>query len=314
MGLFRNIRRFFDENSPEGNIIIIICFFGLLRSVLALISDWHTWSTDSTLQFRNLIFGLVFGSVIILEVEGWAKEWLRVIFGLIFCTVMSLHYLITGALEDFASFTALGSLTMLILVYRGVWMFIVPSIYLLLILSVMFYPEMYTFLGAGSENVSSPFRWDINFWIASSAVSILLYYLKNTYNKRALEISVLNEKLKASNEELSKQNQFLETTRAKLDNANHILNQRVEERTRELFKKNAAISDYMELNSREVKSPLYQTSREVKKWHPSYELSQESIDLKKLLRESADELEDIYVDINNQLNANDEVPTEYSGN
>ena len=89
--MFKELRNFFFSNSAEGNIVIIICAFGLLRAIIALITDWHAWGEDSTLQYRNLILGLIFGIVLILEFQQWDKEWIRVVFGLAFIMLLQIR-------------------------------------------------------------------------------------------------------------------------------------------------------------------------------------------------------------------------------
>ena len=268
---------------------------GLFRAVLAIITDWYSWSA-SDLELRNIIFAMVFAIVMLLEIMKKSSTTLRVIFGLIYGILMIIHFVVTG-FEPYAQFTALSSVVLLALVYRGIWMYLMPSLFLGAIIILVIDPSFYSFLNLASEDASSPNRWDTNYWISALAIGGLIYYSIETYASRMKSLDQISKELEVSNRKLEQQNRQVTESKLELEEVNGQLDLRVKDRTKELFVKNEAMENYIKLNTQEIIQPLQKTIAAINKLEEK-ELDNEFIPL---IQQSGKELEQIFSSIKKTL-------------
>ena len=298
--MLSKIRRILFGDSTEHNLVIIVCVLALVGITVSSVVDWGI-TQSVTVLLRNIIFALLFAILFALSMTNRDKEWIKVVFGFVLIILMTLFFLESKALQDMGKFYALGSLIILTIIYNSYWMFIMPAIYITIIMLLINFPESFLYDLIPSIDAMNDVRGDLSFWSNTLGILLIILYLKEQYDKNQSNLLEINNNLEASNQKMAEQNAELVNNRKELETANASLNENIEKRTKELKKRNVAVRAYIEMNTKEILNPLKETINEIEGVNLPESRSEEDEKLMRLLRESGEELDKIYETIKDNL-------------
>lgn len=289
------IVNYFSKNSVETNIILIACITGVLFSAYGLGIDLYK-SASLVLILRDIIAIVIFGAFIFLVYKGKDNQWTKGVFSVLFIILLTLSFNQTGIVNGYGKFDALGSLIFLIMINRGLLMWIFPAIFFGVIIYLLYDPHPIPITQAPHEHSM------VNFWICCLGLSALVYYIKHQYDQRKARLLEVHKALESSNLERMHQNKELRKVKKELNKANEKLNKRISKRTVQLNKRKEMIMEYVNLNTEEILPPLKNTIMEINTLKkPVEKLSSQESQLFDLLQHSGSELDLIYETIKKSL-------------
>jgi signal transduction histidine kinase len=121
------------------------------------------------------------------------------------------------------------------------------------LVSVEFYsPELLPIKLASSTQNALPFH----FILSAMGISVITYFIKQSYHQERLAIKFKNRELDEKNQEIFCQNEELQQQQETIIKINQVLEEKIKERTWHLEQKNEQLKKYTFLNAHKLRGPL----------------------------------------------------------
>lgn len=147
-------------------------------------------------------------------------------------------------------------------------------------------------------------KYNIALTIGLISILLLIYIMyQNLLNKKRqnLLLENKNEEINHKNEELLTQKEDIERQSERISELNKLLEQKVDERTKEIVIKNKKLSDYAFYNSHHIRGPLARILGIINLWERNHILDDEKAAMLGKVEESAKELDEMVREVNKLL-------------
>ncbi|MTI39172.1 hypothetical protein [Fulvivirga lutimaris] len=136
-----------------------------------------------------------------------------------------------------------------------------------------------------------------------SIILLAIFIYRNLTQKRKqnLQLEKKNAEINSQNEELKSQQETLRTQSDKIAELNTLLEQKVNERTKELLLKNKKLEDYAHYNSHNIRGPLARILGLIHLWETQSIQQSEKEDMLNRIEQSAKELDEMVRKVNQML-------------
>ncbi|MEQ8573706.1 MAG: hypothetical protein RIB63_06570 [Fulvivirga sp.] len=148
------------------------------------------------------------------------------------------------------------------------------------------------------------YKYNVALIIGIFAIILLAIFIyRNLTQKRMqnLQLERKNTEINNQNEELKSQQETLKTQSDKIAELNTLLEQKVNERTKELLLKNKKLEDYAHYNSHNIRGPLARILGLIHLWETQSIQQSEKEEMLSRIEESAKELDEMVRKVNQML-------------
>lgn len=246
--MFNRLIRQYNTFPYQSQIILLICGFGVVRLVLALIMDFGR----SVPRADVLIDLLLLAAIITFVYTSWKKEFekIHIRFGLIITVLLAFNFLQFGGIAGYGRFNYFASIYFIVMVYAQRSLYITITFNLLLLLAMLYISNTSpTWLQHINFGVSFQ---TLDFWFTLLLISVFTIYLKDLTVTQGDNLSQLNLYMAEQVRESRKLGKRLEQANLELKQAQARLENEVSRRTEMLRRKNQSVETFIELNTTEL--------------------------------------------------------------
>jgi cell division protein FtsB len=238
----------YNTLSYQPQIILLICGFGAVRIVLALVMDFTTHVPRADLMIDLLL--LI--TIITFVYTSWRKEFekIGIQFGVAITLLLAFNFLQFGGIAGYGRFNYFASIYFIVMVYSQRALYITISFNMLLLLVVLYIsntsPAWLSHIDFGVSFQT------LDFWFTLMLISVFTIYLKDLTVTQGNKLSQLNLQMAEQVRESRKLGRKLEQSNQELKRAQANLEDEVSRRTEMLRKKNKSVETFIELNTTEL--------------------------------------------------------------
>lgn len=237
-------------------ILKLICGIGTLRSVVALIMDGQSQSGYIDL-WVDVGFLIAFVIPLILMIFPFAYERVAIIFFSILSLLLALNWINKGGLEGTAEYNFIAGIVMFSIILRGKWLITLVALLIALEIALIYAWDNYS---SSLKFLLDDYQPEVfNYLFVSIAIVVITYYSKAIFDRRRLQLIENRKSLRLTMKQIKDGNRSLMIRKKELVEANRLLEQRVEQRTRELETQKESIAKYLQLSLEEINQPLQKT-------------------------------------------------------
>jgi cell division protein FtsB len=246
--VFNRLIRQYNTFPYQSQIILLICSFGIVRVLLALIMDF-----SRQVPRADMLTDLLLLVVIITFVyTSWKKEFERIHirFGLVITVLLAFNFLQFGGIAGYGRFNYFASIYFIVMVYSQRALSITITFNLLLLLALLYISNTSP---AWLQHIDFGVSFQtLDFWFTLMLISIFTIYLKDLTVTQGNKLSQLNLQMAEQVRESRKLGRKLEQSNQELKRAQANLEDEVSRRTEMLRKKNKSVETFIELNTTEL--------------------------------------------------------------
>lgn len=246
--MFNHLISRYNTLSYQPQIILLICGFGIVRVLLALIMDFSRQvpRADMVIDLLLLI------AIITFVYTSWRRafEKIRIHFGIVISLLLAFNFLQFGGIAGYGRFNYFASIYFIVMVYSQRALYI-TIIFNMLLLFVVLYISNTSPAWLSHIDFGVSFQ-TLDFWFTLLLISVFTIYLKDLTVTQGNNLSQLNLYMAEQVRESRKLGRKLEQSNQELKRAQANLEDEVSRRTEMLRKKNKSVEIFIELNTTEL--------------------------------------------------------------
>lgn len=261
--VFKRLINHFNTRSYQPQIILLICYLGVMRILLALVRDFIRDVPRAEFMVDLLLLVVVSAFIY----TSWKKEFekIHIRFGIAISLLLAFNFIQLGGIAGFSRFNYFASIYFIVMVYSQRALHTAVTFNLLLLVAVLCVSYVSP-VWLQHINLGVSFQ-TLDFWFTLLLISVSTLYLKDLTVTQGNKLSQLNLQLAEQARESRKLSRRLEQVNTELKQAQIGLEDEVDKRTEILRKKNESVETFIELNTTEliqVVDELLVSMREVK--------------------------------------------------